>query len=62
MVNLSAKVILIIENSKLIAKRNGCNYVDVQDLITAIFNDMDAIEIISRLRSTGIDIITYQGK
>jgi len=54
--NLSPKVRFMIENAVIIARKNEREYVDIQDLFEAIFKEMDTIEMISRLRTIGIEV------
>jgi hypothetical protein len=56
MSKLSPMVKVVIENADVIAKGKGHQYTDIQDLIEAIFKEMDTIEMISRLRVIGIEV------
>jgi hypothetical protein len=54
--NLSPKVRFIIESAVVIARNNGRDYVDVQDLIESIFKEMDDMQVMCRLRAIGITV------
>lgn len=45
----------MVEDAYQITRENGRNLIDIQDMLLAIFKDMDRVERISRIRELHLD-------